>query len=311
MKLSFDEIKSITVGAVKVSESETGFHFAKMTDAQLAAFKALSATLFTNASTTTGVRLDFVTTSHYVSYMTLTDGKYEVKIDGLLSPIQTAEAKKEITLELPDDGRPHRVTLHLPSHGKGGLAFLALEDGATFTPHRFDRKFLFLGDSITQGWNAELDTLSYAYLVSDHFNAESIIQGTGGAYYDADTLDRTDFEPDTVFVAYGTNDANKFKTLVEIAARAAAYLKKAVSLYPSAKICVITPVWRVTYDTPMPYGHVKQVAAAIEAVAADLGLSVIRGIDLIPHCELFMADNLHPNALGFCQYAHNLIRALQ
>lgn len=312
MKLQAEQIKRITVGAVEIREEAAGIRFYRMTSRQLAAFEKLSHTLFNNASTTTGVRLDFETTSRYVKYMTLTNGKYEVKIDGLLSTTLTATKESEITLTLPEDGKPHRVTLHMPSHGApGGLAYVALEDGADLQPHVFDRKFLFLGDSITQGWNAQLDTLSFAYQVSEHFNAESIIQGTGGAYYDVSTLDKLDFAPDTVFVAYGTNDTNKFATLEEIAARCRAYLEKLITLYPRTAIRVITPIWRVTYDDPKPFGHVRLVGECIREEASALGLSVIDGITLVPKNELFMVDNLHPNDLGFSIYAHNLIRALQ
>ena len=65
MKLSFEEIKNITVGAVKIWEETDGVYFAKMTDGQLAAYKALSDTLFGTASATTGIRLDFHTDSAF------------------------------------------------------------------------------------------------------------------------------------------------------------------------------------------------------------------------------------------------------
>ena len=85
---------------------------------------------------------------------------------------------------------------------------------------------LFIGDSITQGWNSYYDTLSYAWRVSLYFNANSIINGIGGAFYEPQTFDVPDFDPDTVIVALGTNDFSKFKTTDEMLEEFA-YLGKA------------------------------------------------------------------------------------
>ena len=313
MKLSFEQIKSVTVGAVQLYEDSAGLHFYKMTPRQLDAFGALSGTLLANASSSSGIRLDFHTNSKYIKYSTLTSGKYEVKIDGLLSGFIRATEDSETEIRLSEDGTSHRVTLHLPSHGlPAGLKYIELEDGSELTPHIFDRRFLFIGDSITHGWNSQLDTMSFAYQTSDHFNAESIIQGTGGAYFDVTTIEKLDFDPDTVIVAYGTNDSNKFSTLDEISSRASVFLKKLMEFYPEAKICVITPIWRLDYDTAVKaYGHVSLAADAIGNAARALGLKVIDGMKMIPPHEIFMANNLHPNDLGFSVYAHNLIKALE
>ena len=311
MKLTLNDIKRVTVGALQIWEDSNGVHFCKMTPNQLKAFSALSQSLYTNACANTGVRLDFWTDSPTLSYTPLMNGKYELKLDGFLTPYVTAKQNQPISLSLGDGKTSHRVTLHLPCHGpEAGIGCVELADGASLTPHTFDRKFLFIGDSITQGWNAKWNTLSYAYQVSDFFNAESIIQGTGGAYYDQSTIEKIDFDPDTVFVAYGTNDSNKFQTVEEIATRCQAFLKKLISLFPDAEIIVITPVWRIDWETPKAFGHLRLVNECIEKTATALGLRVIDGTRMIPADSTFMADNLHPNDLGFSLYAHNLCRAL-
>lgn len=314
MKLTLKEIQEITVGALQIWEEDGAFCFCKVTAAQQSAFDALSHGLYNNACATTGIRLDFHTDASFFSYTPTFGGKYELKLDGCLTDHLTASARQTVTVVLPKDGRTHRVTLHLPCHGTpGGLCSVELSNGATLTPHVFDRKLLFLGDSITQGWNSELDTLSYAYLLSDRFNAESVIQGVGGAYYDESIVDPTlkeRFDADTVLVAYGTNDASVFHSLEEIDTRCHAFLEKLATIYPRERIRVITPVWRLDYDVPKDYGHVRLVGETIAAAAGKLGIEVVDGMTLIPPIPKLFADNVHPCDLGFALYAHNLSKAL-
>ena len=310
MKLTYEQIRDITVGAAHIWEDSDGVHFSKLTEEQQNAFNRLYPRFAHNGKATTGIRFDFHTNADFIRYIPLTSGKYELKVDGVLTEYIKGTAGEAIEYTFSDSAT-HRITLHLPSHGVGGgLISLELSDGATLERHVFDRKFLFIGDSITQGWNAELDTSSYAYLVSDHFNAESIIQGVGSAHYDAETLGKPDFAPDTIFVAYGTNDAG-FSTLAEIENRCSAFFKKLCSLYPLASVYVITPPWSLKENAPVPCGTIAEVRATIRACAEQFSFKVIDGKKVIPPLPMMMADNLHPNALGFAFYAHSLIKELK
>ena len=98
MKLTFEEIKSITVGAVNMREEENGIHFYKCTDKQNEAWDKLSETLGLRARTTTGVRLDFVTTSQKLT-MKATGGKFEIYVDDLLRTQHVLNGFTEITEE--------------------------------------------------------------------------------------------------------------------------------------------------------------------------------------------------------------------
>ncbi len=311
MRLKFETIKSLTVGAVRIWEEKDGVHFAEMTEKQIEGFYSVSQTLGQRAETTTGIRLDFETNSSFVSFVPLTDGKYEVKVDGLLTRDVAKKGEKQ-TVNLSKDGKEHRVTLHLPSHAIGGLESVEIEDGAIVKRHVFDMKILFIGDSITQGWNSVYDTMSYAYQTSEKLNADSIIQGTGGAMYNVKTFDKVEgFTPDIVIVAYGTNDSNHIDTLEELGNNSRDYLVEVKKAYPYSKIFVITPIYRITNDEIKPYGDVKLAGKQIQSVAESLDLEVIDGQKMIPHFETFMADNVHPNALGFSVYANNLVDVIK
>lgn len=313
MRLSYKQIESITVGAMQIWENIDGVHFCKMTPAQLDAYSLIDGFIYGNAKTSTGVRLDFWTDSPWVKFRPTVTGKYEVKVDGTLTDHRHATADEDTLVDVSNDEKLHRVTIHLPGHNvTAGIKLLEIADGSVARPHEFSRKFLFLGDSITQGWNSDIETLSYAYQVSDHFNAESVIQGVGGSFFEATTLDRGEFEPDTVFVAFGTNDARRFHSLDAIYLRCEDYIKKVFKLFPEAQLYVITPIWCGDFDTiQLPYGHVREVNATIADAAHQFGITVIDGLQMIPHEMTYFADDLHPNTEGFCVYAENLIRALE
>lgn len=313
MRLTFKQIEGLTIGAMQIWENIDGVHFCKMMPSQLDAFSLIDDFIYGNANTSTGVRIDFWTDSPRVKFRPTVTGKYEVKIDGTLTNHRHATAGEDTLVAVSNDEKLHRVTIHMPSHDViAGIQLLEIADDCVARPHVFDRKFLFLGDSITQGWHSEIDTLSYAYQVSDHFNAASVIQGVGGGFLEATTLDRGDFEPDTVFIAFGTNDARRFHSLDAIHLRCEDYIKKVLKLFPEAQLYVITPIWCGDFDTiQLPFGHIREVGATIADAAHQFGITVIDGLQMIPHEMTYFADDLHPNTEGFCVYAKNLIQALE
>ena len=204
------------------------------------------------------------------------------------------------------------MTLYLPSHGTGGvLSYVELDDGARITPHRFDRKMLFVGDSITQGWDSTYDSLSYAYRVSRYFNAESVIQGIGGAYYHESTFDRLPFDPDIVLVAYGTNDFGHYKTLEELRAHVSAHLSLLAREYTGKKCFALSPIWRDHRDGKAMGSFADCRRVIIEEIER-VGWIHIDGLTLVPPMPAFFKDEyLHPHDNGFSLYAENLIPALE
>ena len=315
MKLTFEQIKSITVGSVNTREQDGGIHFAKCTDKQISEWKNKSQQLGTNSSTTTGVRLDFHTNSQNIAVRVLAGAKYEIKIDGLLRRQFITESGEVISLALCDElgGKKdeYRVTVVLPSHGvPGAIEYVELDDDAYVKPHSFDMKMLFIGDSITQGWNSVYDCNSYTYRVSDFFNAESVMQGVGGAYFHKASFDRIDFDPDVVFMAYGTNDFSHFKTYEELRECASAHMELVAKEYRGKKLFYISPIWRERREGKA-MGSFEGCRQVLIECAEKYGFEHIDGLTLVPSCpELFQDEYLHPNDLGFSFYSENLIRYL-
>ncbi|MBQ8894576.1 MAG: SGNH/GDSL hydrolase family protein [Clostridia bacterium] len=314
MKLSNDTIRSITFGAVRIEEKADGLHFYKCTPKQIEAWSQFNDTLGAWSANSTGVRLDFHTDSPWMTFNAAKGNKFEVLINDLavarieFDPLRQSGITPKIEL---GEGEK-RVTLVFPSHQEGGvLTEVELADGSTVTPHQHKEKILFIGDSITQGWNSHFDSNSYAWRVTRHFDADSIIDGIGGAFYAASTFDRPDFEPNKVIIAYGTNDFGHFKTQEELRQQMGAYLDLISAHYPKAKVYCIAPIFRFDLAKERKMGSWPECRALIQQEIAKRGFQLIDGYDLVPHLDYFFADAVHPNDIGFAEYAKNLIKNLE
>ena len=313
MRLNFDEIKRITVGAVNIEQREDGIHFFKCTDKQTKAFYAFNDTLGMRSLTTTGIRLDFHTNSGTLAFRMPTGGVCDLLIDGLFRAQYKAgeggAIKETVALTDPIGANKDtvRVTLAFPSHQVGTLDYIELDDGATVTPHKFDKKILFMGDSITQGHKTSCDTRSFAWLISNHYNADSVINGIGGAFFHTSIVDKSDFDPEWVFVAYGTNDWGRYPNDDDMLFQVRGFLDLVKEAYGDKKVFVISPIWRAKDSGEVMGERFHMRRRAIEAEAAARGFIPVDGLKLVPPVAACYSDTyLHPNDLGFSYYYENL-----
>lgn len=317
MKLTFDQIKSITTGAIDVRKTDCGIEFDKCTERQVQAWLDYgNKDLSFRAQTTTGVRLDFYTDSKNFAFKAVSGVKFELLIDGKIrerflsennNPI---EKSIKITDALGKEKSESRITLVFPSHSIGMLECVEIDDGAYIRKPKYDHKILFIGDSITQGWNSKFDSLSYAWRVTNFFNADSVINGIGGAFYQPETFDKIDFDPEIVIVAYGTNDACRFD-YEGMKARTTAHLDLIKGEYGDKKVVIISPIWRAKADGNVMGAEFERKRTMVEDEAKARGFYVISGLALLDPIPDFFADTyLHPNDLGFGVYAENLIKEL-
>ena len=304
MKLTFDEIKAVTTGYVSAAKKDGRLYFEKCTEKQVDFWYAQSKSLGERAEATTGVRFDFTTNSKRF-YARVADGKYEVRINGVIVSRTT-----DGVIDIPLSGDNDRVTVIFPSHSRGYVDEVVLDDGAVFAPRRYDTKILFIGDSITQGWNSEYDGLSFAYRVTDFFDAESRINGIGGAYFAGGSFDTSDFDPDIVVVAYGCNDFAHYKTADERARHADEFLALVKAAYADKKLFYVVPIMRrdVTGERLDEFLNMRK---GFEKSATEHGFVTVDGLAAVPDLADFYADDLHPNDLGFASYAEYLIKKIQ
>ena len=78
--------------------------------------------------------------------------------------------------------------------------------------------------------------------------------------------------------------------------------------YPNAKIFVITPIWRKSYQMEKPFGSFELVSEILHRISEKHeNITVIEGFDFVEKDSAFFADLvLHPNDQGFDQYFEGL-----
>lgn len=312
MNLNYEEIKNITFGAVNIREEMGGLAFYKCSDRQYEVVKKHMPDIFGNATNSTGCRMDFHTNSKVFSVDTASGNKFDIYINGVfVRHCEMGETREKIIVELPDG--ENRVEFIFASHDDVTVINgVELSDGAVFYPHKYSKKMLFCGDSITHGWESHYDSLSYAWRVARFFDADIINQAVGGAVFCPDYAEKLDFDPDVVIIAYGTNDFSRCDSFDEIYDNAFGYIKKMTEFYKNSKIFVISPIWRADEITKIrPFGTFAECRKTVMRAAEQLPVKLIDGYTLTPHITDFYSDGyLHPNSDGFGIYAENLIKEM-
>lgn len=315
MKISFEQIKEITHGALRIEREEKGIRFYRFTALQVDEFYACGDFFGNGALCTTGVVLDFYTDSKTLTLAIAGGNKYEVLINGLnFAQVLFDEFEdfkdKKYTFEINPKGKRVRVTLALPSHSVGVIDYVELDEGAEITPYKYKEKLLFIGDSIVQGWDALHDTLSHAYRIARFFDAELLNHGVGGSCFYPKLFDYYDFDPDRIIVGYGTNDFSAKGSREDFLSHMKGYMERLKERYPKKVVYVVSPIWR-TDDYDRPTGTFEECCALVRDTAESFGFIPIDGLALFPHDAKFTADGgLHPDDNGFGIYAENLIREI-
>ena len=306
MKLSFEQIRSITFGTTNIWQEDDGIHFRRCTDAQVALWDSVSENLGEGSRRQTGICFDFHTDSGFLELTFNRACKFDVYVDGIL---YWCAAEPVISLSLPKG--EHRVTVIFPSHDRTELRTFRLDDGSAVRPHTFARKILFLGDSITQGWCSSRDSLSWAWNVCFALNAEGLNQGIGGSWAKPETFPtEVSFDPDTVIVAYGTNDWSVRASLDTLKAAHDNYYDLVCQKYAGKKLVGISPVYRFNTEAGRKMGSFESCCEVVKQSIRNHGMTLVDGFDLIPHQEQFFADGLHPVDIGYKTYSDHLLRYL-
>jgi len=318
IRLTNEKIREITVGCVKIEEDEGILRFYKYTEEQMSGFGPWRK--ISPCTCTTGVKFDFYTNSKKIAISVASAGKYEIWIDGVLRHALVAHEPEgegnilvgeRFEVELTDvfgkEKDELRVTVYLPSHYVGLINYLELDEGAYVRRYEYKRKFLIIGDSLTQGWQSEYDSLSYANRICRVFDAEAIIQGRGGSCYVPATMTKLEnFDPDVVIVAYGTNDYGRIKTYEEYRKNVRDYHDRVKECYGEKKIFIISPIWRLPNpNASLDFCECREI---IRDEAEKHGFIHVDGATLVPPIEKgFFTDGLHLTDLGFSIFSENLI----
>ena len=315
-RLTAEEIRGLSAGALAFAEEDGGLAFFKCTEEQTGEVARAWPNGMQSTRATTGVRLDFVTDARRIGFAFARGSALELLIDGVLIKRWTPAPREDTVIDpgaLSPAGNGkgnRRVTLVFGSHGENAvLRFLEIEEGKSAIRQKYDRRFLFIGDSLTQGWHSRYDVNSWAWRTSLFFNADSVIQGIGGDFFRPGAIRPLPFDPDAVFLALGTNDFSRFDDRDEFLGRMKETMDRLASLYTGKPVIAITPTPRFDGET-RPAGDHALFRRLIAGEAEKHGFFPVDGASLIPADKTFFTDAVHPNDDGFSLFAENLWRIL-
>lgn len=310
MELSYEQIRKYTKGALAFEERDDGLRFYRCTKKQIDAWYAINEVLGQRAKCTTGLRVDFLTDATDVSFENCRHGKYELYVDGdfVRREVRSEEFTFSHRIKDEQDGKMHRVTFWLPSHSGGLFRGISLGGGEKTKSPEYGLKLLFLGDSITQGWNSALDTNSFALRMVRHYGADSVNQAVGGGFFAREILDKLDFDPDVVYTAFGTNDFIRFRGRPEVFREAMeGYFDYLSELFPDKPVVAISPIYRFFKNEADAEEFGVHCDVIIDSVKKH-GFILADGFEMVPHDISLYDDGLHPIDSGFEIYAENLIK---
>lgn len=329
MILNFEQLKSITLGAVGMEEKEDGFHFYRFNPAEMD-FYTKDGELNLHAVATSGIKFRFRTdskslfisihvtpagTRQYFAVDVFRDGKF---LDDLrnyeeldlmrkytLQPFPCGDFEKEFDL---GEGEKE-IYVQMPWNMVTLLKEFRLDDGASILPVKPAKKILCYGDSITQGFDALHPSRKYTSRMADFLNMEEFNKAIGGEKFNPKlSAIRQDFTPDLITVAYGTNDW-KVRTQEQFNANCGGFYENLSKHYPDTTIFAITPIWRSIQEKKVfDLGPFRNVHDSICRLTADLpNVKVIDAFEFIPHFSDYFADlTLHPNGAGYDRYFEGL-----
>ncbi|MBQ7839584.1 MAG: SGNH/GDSL hydrolase family protein [Lachnospiraceae bacterium] len=333
MKLDLEQIRSICLGAVRVTESESGVSLYRFTEEQEEIYRQANEDFYQKSFASAGMKLYFETDSRSLYLkVNVTPGSsrkyfsFDVMVDdrivGYLDNFNDVSLPRDYTkVELPlgefsksftlGEGIK-RVCIYMPWSVAAEIRELSLDDNATIKPIRYSKKLLAFGDSITHGYDALRPSKRYASTLAEALLAEEINKGIGGEiFFPALAESRDDFEPDYITVAYGTNDWSKTGE-EDFKKRCNSFYGALSRNYPNAKIFAITPIWRKDYLEEKEFGAFYKVAEDIKNIVKDYkNITCICGFEFIAQDENYFGDlRLHPNDAGFECYAKSLLEKI-
>lgn len=330
MKLTFEQIKSFTHGAVRFTQTDEAVRFYRFTEEQESVYKKERPEwVYSQIYSSSGIKIEFNTDSTsmllkvntwaassrtYFSIDIFADEKNVGNIDNF-SNITLKENYTVDSYSLGEFARLFelgdgikKVSIYLPWSVVSEIKEIELDDNSFAEPIKHEKILLAFGDSITQGYDTLRPCNHYINRLAKMMNVDVYNKGIGGEiFFPVLSECKDDFKPDYITVAYGTNDW--FSIDKEIfKERCRNFYKNLSNNYPDSRIFALSPTWRKNYTDEKLFGNFENVGKYIEDIVKYISnITYIDGFDLIPHNPKMFGDlSLHPNDEGFGHYAKEL-----
>ena len=331
MKLNFEKIKEITLGAEKVEYIDGEYRFFRFNDREIEFYK--SSPFYTKVYATSDVEMRFETdatalslkgNAHVaVSYRlwytlevfvngerigTIQNFDGEMNKEKLFAEFSLGEFSGRF--ELGEGKKSVRIVF--PQFAALALTELELVGASYVTPKRPEKKMFFYGDSISQGYDAQYPSNKYTARTALALGVEGYNKAIGGEVFQPElSAVKSELMPDYICVAFGTNDCG---TETEVFLRnSRAFYENLRANYPNAKIFALSPIWRLGYEKKDTVGDFFDVEKQIKKISETVpGIVFVSGFDFVPHDTKYFYDgHLHPSDEGFGIYAQNLVKAIK
>ena len=320
MILQYKELKKLFHGAVCFKRTKGYIRPRRFSDEQIAIFNdhSIPNYLFYQERTYCGasITLELTTIAERIAFeykfffKTGVKSTFEVYVDGFLTYLVHDKELQEGQLEFLFKAGQKHIEIYIPNYSEVGIKNFEI-DGEYKPVAKNKTKVLFIGDSITQGAGTERSGVTYVNVVKRAMHYEIVNLGLGGHVYDKDLLVQTAFKPDKIVVAYGTNHRRRADE--ENARRITEFFEKLNSLYGNIPVLIVLPPYAGDMDKDFLRTAFTRIKALIKTTIAKYpNIKLVSAYDMIPHFpEYYMADILHPNALGAEVYGANLVKAIK
>ena len=329
MKLNFDRIKEITLGAERIEQEDKYIKFYRFTKEEETAYRERMECFYERSLFTAGIKLVFKTDSKslfikaniphlcirkFFSFDVLVNGEYIGSIDNFSDKDMSGEYA---TVELPiapcekdfELGAGEKtVTIYLPYSVIVELEELIIDDGAYVEAVKPNKKLLVYGDSITQGFDILRPSEHHIPRLANSLGTEVFNKAIAGeVFWSGITMYKAEYVPDYIIVSYGSNDWTS-ETAESFMKNCSEFFANLKQNYPTSKIFVLTPIWRNDTEKITQLGKFEDVENSIVNAVGDMdNVMVISGLDLVPHESKYFGDGaLHPNDEGFNLFFENL-----
>lgn len=312
MVFTTEQLKGFAHGCIGFEEKDGSISFLRLTKKQINVFQSVGESRLDRALCSAGVSLAFETDAAAIQFfythrhaIAWDHFSFDLYVDGVFDQSRHGAFSKqpegEISFSL--DGKPHRIDLYFPQYAQIFLHDFSVTNGAFVRPAQSaNKKILFVGDSITQGFDVAHASFAFPHVVARRLGVEILNQGVGGHVHDSRVVDPTDrFSPDLIVVAFGANDYKKEQLEENIEN----FYRTLFAAYPNIPVAAVTPIWSTARED-MGEGR-KRIANVLSRFEM---LHVIDGSRLVARLPEFFADGLHPTEMNMLLYGVHLSDAL-
>ena len=312
-------MKDVFSNCLSVQETPHGFVASRFTAKQMDFYISQGQGAFDRAVNNAGVCLEFITGKAEISFDFYNRAFsrpfvcFDIFEDDIfVKPVKFEdETKSGTVLYKRKKAQPSKITIYLPCMAQTHISNISFGDYSAAKSEK--KRLLALGDSVTQGMNGICPSQNYVAVLARNLGMDFINQGVGGQPYNALSFDaQMEYRPNIITVAFGANDFNIVESAEKIYENACEHLAKVREFAKNAPVFVISPVWRFDIEENKDL-HEKATALNdfIRQAAEKSGFAYVRGLDMIPHDEMFFGTkNLHPCDLGFVNYGNNLAKTI-